>query len=250
MKTALITGGAQGIGRGIVTRLRNDGWRVAVFDLDAEALDELRDQDPDLLCLPVDVGSEAQVAQGMLALDGWLGEGGLDLLVCNAGVADPVSGPIEDLSLADWRRWQDSHVTGAFLTIRRSVPLLRQARGSIVTIASTRALQSEPQTEAYAAAKGALVALTHALAVSLGPQIRANCILPGWIETGPWQKAANRYEPEHSDRDRSQHPVGRVGRVEDIAGLVAWLASDEAGFITGQRFVADGGMSVRMIYAD
>ncbi len=167
MKTALITGGAQGIGRGIVTRLRSDGWRVAVFDRDAEALDEIGAADPGLLALPIDVGDEGQVAQGMLALQGWLNGAGLNLVVSNAGIADPVSGPIEDLSLKDWRRWQDSHVTGAFLVIRATVPLLRQARGSIVTMASTRALQSEPDTEAYAAAKGALVAMTHALAVSL-----------------------------------------------------------------------------------
>ncbi len=77
-----------------------------------------------------------------------------------------------------------------------------------------------------------------------------NCILPGWIDTGPWQKASDRSDAIHSDADRNQHPVGRVGRVEDIAGLVAWLASDEAGFVTGQRFVVDGGMTVRMIYAD
>lgn len=250
MKTALITGGAQGIGRGIVTRLRSDGWRVAVFDLDAEALDEIGAADPGLLALPIDVGDERQVAQGMLAVQGWLKGAGLNLVVSNAGIADPVSGPIEDLSLEDWQRWQDSHVTGAFLVIRATVPLLRQARGSIVTMASTRALQSEPDTEAYATAKGALVAMTHALAVSLGPKVRANCILPGWIDTGPWQKAANRSDADHSDADRNQHPVGRVGRVEDIAGLVAWLASDEAGFVTGQRFVVDGGMTVRMIYAD
>ena len=250
MRTALVTGGAQGIGRGIVTRLRADGWHVAVMDRDAEALEEIAARDPGILALRADVGIEADVLGALSALRDWLDGAGLDLLVSNAGIADPVSGPIEDLSLERWRAWQDSHVTGAFLTIRGSVPLLRAAGGSIVTIASTRALQSEPDTEAYAAAKGALVALTHALAVSLGPAVRVNCILPGWIDTAPAQKAANRREPDHSDADRRQHPVGRVGRVDDIAGLVAWLASDEAGFVTGQRFVVDGGMSVRMIYAD
>nr|WP_111297775.1 SDR family oxidoreductase [Paracoccus saliphilus] len=250
MKTALITGGAQGIGKGIVQRLRSDGWRVAIFDMDTQALDELRAEDPGLLALQVDVGDEGQVAQAFQAIFEWLDAAPLDLLVSNAGLADPVSGPIEDLSLQDWRRWQDSHVTGAFLCVRAAVPLMRHGVGSIVTMASTRAFQSEPDTEAYAAAKGALVALTHALAVSLGPQIRVNSILPGWIETGPWQKRSARREPQHSDQDSNQHPVGRIGRPEDIAGLVAWLASDEAGFVTGQRFVVDGGMSVRMIYAE
>lgn len=250
MKTALITGGAQGVGRAVAQRLRHDGWRVAIFDIDPEALEEMREADPAMLCMPVDMGVESQVQRGFDALRDWAGDAGLDLLVSNAGIADPVSGPIEDLSLADWRRWQDSHVTGAFLSVRGAVPLLRRSGGGIVLMASTRALQSEPQTEAYAAAKGALVAMTHALAVSLGPAIRVNCVLPGWIETGPWQKASARRDAQHSDSDRDQHPVGRVGRPEDIAGTVAWLASEDAGFVTGQRFVVDGGMSVRMIYQD
>lgn len=250
MKTALITGGAQGIGKGIVQRLSRDGWRVAAFDLDAEALDELAAEDPDLLTAQVDVADEPSVLAGFQAVTDWLGGEGLDLLVSNAGVADPFNGPIEKMSLNDWRRWQDSHLTGAFLCVRGAVPLLRQRKGSIVLMASTRALQSEPQTESYAAAKGGLVALAHALAVSLGPDIRANAILPGWIETGPWQKRSARAEPNHSEADRAQHPVGRVGRPEDIAGLVAWLAGDEAGFVTGQRLVVDGGMSARMIFAE
>ena len=133
---------------------------------------------------------------------------------------------------------------------RAAVPLLRPRRGAIVFIASTRALQSEPDTEAYAAAKGGLIALTHALAISLGPEIRINAILPGWIETGPWAKASKRHEPDHRPVDRDQHPVGRVGTPEDIAATVAFLASDGAGFITGQRIVVDGGMTRKMIYAE
>ena len=250
MKTALITGGGQGIGRGIVMQLRQDGWRVAAMDLDAKALAEMTAEDDAILTLQADVGQEDQVGHAFNQLQAWLDGQGLDLLVCNAGIADPVCGPIEDLSLRDWQRWQDSHVTGAFLCTRAAVPLLRKAGGSIVMMASTRALQSEPQTEAYSAAKGALTALTRALSVSLGPDIRANCILPGWIETGPWQKQADRTHPEHSQTDKAQHPVGRVGTPDDIAGLVGWLASDQAGFITGQSFVVDGGMSVKMIYAE
>ncbi|MGR3554074.1 SDR family oxidoreductase [Paracoccus sp. (in: a-proteobacteria)] len=250
-RTALITGGAQGIGRGIADRLVENDWKVAIFDKDAEAVDEVSDTLPGSLALPVDVADEASVHQGFATLADWLAGAGLDLLVSNAGIADPVSGPVEDPSLSEWREWQDSHLTGAFLCIRGAVPLLRRARGSIVTIASTRALQSEPDCEAYAAAKGGLCALTHALAISLGPQIRANCILPGWIETGPWQKRSERSDPDHSRSDKAQHPVGRVGTPQDIAALVAYLASsEEAGFVTGQHFVVDGGMTRKMIYLE
>lgn len=250
MKTALVTGGAQGIGKGIVVDLRGQGWRVAVLDCDTDALDELRSEDRAILTLAADTGSEAAVLSAFAQLRDWLDRPQLDLLVCNAGIANPSSGPIEDLALKDWRRWLDSHLTGAFLTVRSAVPLLRAARGSIITIGSTRALQSEPDCEAYAAAKGGLLAMTHALAVSLGPEIRANCILPGWIETGAWQKRTARRAPDHSVADMAQHPAGRIGRPEDIAELVAFLASPKSGFITGQHFVVDGGMTRRMIYAD
>jgi hypothetical protein len=117
-------------------------------------------------------------------------------------------------------------------------------------VASTRAIQSEPDTEAYAAAKGGMVALTHALAVSLGPHVRVNCISPGWIEVSDWRKSSRRAEPKLREIDHIQHPVGRVGDPYDVAGLTAYLLSGEAGFITGQNFVVDGGMTRKMIYRE
>ena len=166
----------------------------------------------------------------------------------NAGLACPTSGPVEKLALSDWNRWLDSHLTGAFLCTRAAVPGLRLRRGSIVNIASTRALQSEPDCEAYAAAKGGLLSLTHALAISLGPDIRVNALCPGWLETGPLQKKSRRREPDHREIDLSQHPVGRVGEPADIAAAVEFLASPQAGFMTGQHLVIDGGMTRKMIY--
>jgi NAD(P)-dependent dehydrogenase (short-subunit alcohol dehydrogenase family) len=237
---AIVTGGAQGIGRGIAERLRGEGWEVAVLDIDAEALSDLSG----VRALEADVADEAAVAQAFAAL-GW---NRLDLLVSNAGMADPVSGSVEDLALGEWRRRVDSHLTAAFLVTRAAVPLLRERGGSIVLISSTRALQSEPGCEAYAAAKGGLVALAHALAVSLGPGIRANAVLPGWIAVSDWQKPASRREPDLREIDHAQHPAGRVGRPVDVADAVLYLAS--AGFVTGQTLVVDGGMTRRMIYAD
>ena len=123
---------------------------------------------------------------------------------------------------------------------KAAAPLLRQAKGAVLTIASTRAHMSEPDTESYAASKGGLLALTHALAVSLGPDIRVNCLSPGWIDT---------HDAPLSTEDNAQHPAGRVGRVADIAGMAAYLLSAAAGFITGAEFIVDGGMTRKMIYA-
>ncbi|RKR07433.1 NAD(P)-dependent dehydrogenase (short-subunit alcohol dehydrogenase family) [Kushneria sinocarnis] len=249
-RVALITGGARGIGRGIAEYLLARDWCVAVLDIDAEALDELaqRFEAARLLPLSGSIGDEQAVRLAFERVTAWHAR--LDLLVNNAGPADPDSGPLEALSLEGWHSWLDTHLTGAFLCSRSAVPLLREWHGSIVNIASTRALQSEPDSEAYAASKGGLLALTHAMSVSLGPEIRVNAICPGWIEVGEHQQAAHRQPPEHRAIDHHQHPAGRIGEPADIAALVAFLASPEAGFITGQHFPVDGGMTRRMIYAD
>ena len=149
------------------------------------------------------------------------------------------------LTLAEWRKVLDTNLTAAFLFARAAEKPLRAAHGAIVTIASTRALMSEPDTESYSASKGGLVALTHALAVSLGPDVRVNCVSPGWIVV--------RREEEQTLRrkDHRQHPAGRVGRPEDIAEMVAFLLDGErSGFVTGANFVVDGGMTRKMIYEE
>ncbi|MES5101060.1 SDR family oxidoreductase [Agrobacterium sp. BA1120] len=225
MKRAIVTGGAGLIGTGIIETLLEDGWTVASFDIK-----ESKTKAQNIHC---DVGDEASVAEAFKQL-GWTG---LELLVNNAGIAGPNNGPIHELSLADWRKVTDSHLTGAFLMTRSAVPLMGEG-ASIVNMASTRAFMSEPETEAYAASKGGLVALTHALAVSLGPKIRVNAIAPGWITD----------DTDLREKDQKQHPVGRVGRPKDIADAVVYLAS--AGFMTGQVLVLDGGMTKKMIYEE
>ena len=253
-KTAIVTGGAQGIGRAISTDLVGCGWSVACLDRDGEALAELAStySSDTLLTLNCNVADEAHVKRAFTRFDAWLRrhdiKPGLHLLVNNAGIADPHSGPIDKLALRNWQRWIDSHLTGAFLCTKSAVPRLRKRPGSsIINITSTRALQSEPETEAYAAAKGGLVALTHSLAVSLGPRIRCNAIAPGWIETGPYKKRAARTTPNHRHVDNAQHPAGRVGVPDDIADAVIYLSDAE--FVTGQVLVVDGGMTRKMIYA-
>jgi NAD(P)-dependent dehydrogenase (short-subunit alcohol dehydrogenase family) len=230
-KTALVTGGAQGIGRAIAGLLASRGYRVAIADLRAPA----GRLGAGLFFLRTDVSSEPSVRACVRTTVKRFGR--LDALINNAGIASPGNGPVEKLAVRNWNRRIGVNLTGAFLMAKHCVPSLRRARGAIVNIASTRALQSEPDTEAYAASKGGLVALTHALAVSLGPQLRVNCVSPGWIAGTPVRK-----------KDRAQHPAGRVGRPEDIAEIVAYLLSDAAGFVTGQNFVVDGGMTKKMIY--
>lgn len=248
--TIVITGAGAGIGRGAMLHFHARGWRVIGLDKDREALAEVAAMLPGDECLTVacDVGKEGQVTRAFEQAAKWLGEAPLTCLVNNAGIADPVSGPLEELALEDWQTWIDASLTAAFLCTRAALPLLRRAPGaSVVNISSTRELQSEPDTFAYAAAKGGLGALTHAMAVSLGPAVRANAILPGWIETRPWQKEGEREEAQHSRQAREQHPAGRVGTVQDVAEAIEYLAS--AGFATGAHLVLDGGMTRKMIYA-
>ncbi|RYI99375.1 MAG: SDR family oxidoreductase [Acetobacteraceae bacterium] len=233
---ALVTGGARGIGHAVAVRLLRDGWHVVVADRDAADL-------PTNLPggharnVTADIGEETEVTRLVQGIADR--EGRLDALVCNAGVM--IRKPLGALTLGEWNAVLATNLTSTFLLARAAEGLLRTARGAIVTIASSRAHQSEPNTESYSATKGGLLALTHALAISLGPDVRANCVSPGWIDTG-----TDPLRPE----DHTQHPAGRVGRPEDVASLVAWLVGPESGFVTGAEFLTDGGMTRKMIYAD
>jgi NAD(P)-dependent dehydrogenase (short-subunit alcohol dehydrogenase family) len=237
--TAIVTGAARGIGRGIAERFIAEGARTVLVDLDRDTLERTVTDLGDAARAEVgSVADEAVVARAVASAIAWTGR--LDVLVNNAAIANPYNAPVDQLAVAAWDRIIATNLTGAFLTTRAAAPHLRTARGSIINITSTRAFMSEPNAEAYAATKGGLVALTHALAISLGPDVRVNAIAPGWIATDPTAPLR--------PRDHAQHPVGRVGRPDDIAALAAYLASSEAGFVTGQTFTVDGGMTVKMIY--
>lgn len=247
MEAAIVTGGAQGIGKAISLKLIQEGIFVFVLDIDEEALgDFYAEVSPQrmfstILC---DVGDQALLKGAInLCLEQ---SGKIKFLVNNAAIS--ASRPLEELSLEDWRRIMVVNLDSYFLAAKHLAPVLRANQGVIVNLCSTRAFMSEPGTEAYSASKGGVFALTHALAMSLQPNVRVNCISPGWIDTEPWQKKSKRKTTDWPPEEHLQHPAGRIGKPEDIADLAWFLLSERAGFITGQNFFCDGGMTRKMIY--
>src|ERR1700686_371815 len=176
---ALVTGGANGIGRAIARHLRATGWRVGIIDTPRSGLKRaFSPRDRNVVVVEGDVREQETISRAVKTLVENFGR--LDAVVSNAGIM--IRKPLRRLTLAEWHRVIDTNLTAAFLLARAAERTLRKARGAMVLIASTRALMSEPNTESYSASKGGLVALTHALAISLGP-VRVNCVSPGWIAT-------------------------------------------------------------------
>ena len=229
-KQVVVTGGGNGIGRCITQAFTQEGADVIVIDIDKDAGESL---------------------QGIRFFHGDISQGAVLESLVN-GLAGPVDCLINNVCLSRGGllsrcSWEDfEYVQRVGVTAPYYLTSLLLQRGllapgaAIINIASTRAFQSQPDTESYTAAKGGIVALTHAMAISLAGRARVNCISPGWIDTAK--------TPEHSGQDKHQHPAGRVGVPEDIAETVLFLCSEKASFITGENITVDGGMSRLMVY--
>lgn len=242
-KTVVITGSAHGIGRGLAEAYALSGARVILSDVHEEqgslAANALKEQGLNAVFVPCDVRKEEDIKRLMNQAAQHAGT--IDILINNAGVSRWKS-PYE-LTVEDWDDVINTNARSCFLAAREAAVHMKKAGngGAIVNMSSTRSIMSEPNSEAYAASKGAIVALSHAMAVSLGPDgIRVNCISPGWIETGNYD--------ELRTADHKQHPAGRVGTPADIAKACFYFTDPDNDFVTGAHLVVDGGMTRKMIY--
>ena len=235
-KIAIVTGGRQGIGRAIVDRFVAEGAQVMTCgrgprpaDLDAQVLWQTTDMaDRDQV--------EALVEKTLAAL------GELSILVNNAGVQ--IEKTIVDTSDEDWAQLMGVNAKGVFLACRACIPRMSEG-ASIINIGSISATTADPGLALYNASKAFVQGLTRSIAVDHGPAVRCNAISPGWIMTGMADAAFELAgDPSAAKRDAlARHPVGRFGQPVDIANLAVWLASDEAGFASGQCYTLDGGMT-------
>jgi NAD(P)-dependent dehydrogenase (short-subunit alcohol dehydrogenase family) len=236
----LITGGAKGIGREIATTFALAGNEVIVADRDDRAgsasVEAINAKGGKASFFHADVSVPSDIIELFESISDRFES--LDVLINNAGFGIWKSPDI--LSVYEWDSVINTNLRGAFLSSKAAAAIMRlNGGGSIINIASTRAFMSEPGSEAYAASKGGLVALTHAMAASYAKDnIRVNCISPGWIETGDYEKL--------SKTDHSQHFSGRVGKPSDIAKACIFLSEND--FINGENIIIDGGMTRKMIY--
>lgn len=230
-KVVVITGGANGIGKALVDYFVEAGSKVAFVDIDPGAIG--RYCPGNVLYTVGDIAEEQVLVDFSEKIK--LRFGKTDYLINNA--CKSKGGIRSGCSFDDFNYVFKVGVSAPYLL---SSLLDFNEGASILNIASTRAAMSQPDTEAYSAAKGGILSLTHALAISLAGKVRVNAISPGWIETDA--------HAVHSQADKAQHAVGRVGAVEDIVKAAAFLGSPSAGFITGETLTIDGGMSRLMIY--
>jgi NAD(P)-dependent dehydrogenase (short-subunit alcohol dehydrogenase family) len=241
-RTAVVTGGGSGIGLATVRRLASEGARVVVADIDAgpgkAAADEVGG-----LFVQTDVTSEIQVdALFAAAVDTY---GSVDVAFNNAGISPPDDDSILDTGLDAWRRVQEVNLTSVFLCCKSAIPhMQRQGRGAIVNTASFVAVMGAATSQiSYTASKGGVLAMTRELGVQFAREgIRVNALCPGPVDT-PLLQELFAADPERAQRRLVHIPMGRFARAEEIASTVAFLASDDASFITASTFLVDGGIS-------
>jgi 3alpha(or 20beta)-hydroxysteroid dehydrogenase len=246
-RLAIVTGGASGLGHAIAARLAADGAHVVIADVNQQAGDALAAElGKNAMFCKLDVRSEADWAETMAKAQEAFGP--LACLVNNAGIS--IAGSIADASLSDWQKTLDVNATGTFLGCRAAVQAMRAAGGVIINIASARGLRPSGGQVAYCASKALIVTLSESVAIACGEQgwdIRCNTVCPGVFQT----PLVDAMSPAFGGEEKMQaalsrmHLAGRLGKPEEAAGLVAYLASDEARFITGATFSIDGGFRIR-----
>ena len=242
-KVALITGASRGIGRAIALRLAKDGYTVALNYHQNEkaavrAAEVLTAFGKEGMLCRADVTREHAVHEMVREVERRLGP--IDLLVNNAGIAEQVL--FTDLTAAQWKKMMDVHVNGAFYTSSAVLPsMIRRKSGCIINIASMWGQTGASCEVHYSTAKAALIGMTKALAKEVGPSgIRVNCVSPGAIETDMMAGFSDDDKAAIAD----ETPLGRLGKPEEIAAAVAFLASEDAAFITGQVLAPNGGMVI------
>ena len=235
-KVALVTGGRSGIGRAAADRLADEGARVFTAQ---RGPDHVHDYIATNLLVP---GASRQIIAEVVAK-----AGRLDVLVNNAGLMR--EGTALEMSEGEWAETLQVNLTAPFLLIKHALPHLIASKGAIVNVGSIEGLGSNPRHPAYCASKAGLHGLTRAIAVDHGPDgVRCNAVAPGWIDTDLNLDFIESLGDPEGFREQIGciHPVGRTGRPEEIASLIAWLASDEAAFVTGQVYTIDGGRTAKL----
>jgi meso-butanediol dehydrogenase / (S,S)-butanediol dehydrogenase / diacetyl reductase len=244
VKVALVTGGGTGIGAAVARRLAAEGYAVVVTGRRAAPIEEIA-AEIDGLAVVADTGlvddAERAVRETVERF------GGLDALVCNAGIGG--GGSLRDLDPATWDDVLRTNLTGAFLTCRAAIDHLAARRGSVVTISSVSGLRASPESLAYCASKAGLLMLTQCMAVDHGPEgVRVNCVAPGWVRT-PMADEDMDVLAERLGLDREAAyaettvdvPLRRPASPEEVAATVAWLVSDDASYVNGAIVTVDGG---------
>jgi NAD(P)-dependent dehydrogenase (short-subunit alcohol dehydrogenase family) len=234
-KKTLITGGAGGIGKATARRFLEDGSRVAILDNDPDACRRIGELLPELSAIMVaDVSVPLEVSRAFLEFDGHFG--GLDILINNAGISEQM--PFLDITAEQWRKVIGVDLNGVFFVAQEAARrMVRQGGGVIINMSSTNALRGYPLYADYNAAKAGVISLTKTMALELAPHVRVAAVCPGYVLT-PMQEAE--YTPEMMRMVEDRIPLGRQAKPEEIASLFAFLASEEAGFISGSHIVIDG----------